>query len=282
VSLAGRELAARTTRRTDDGRIRLGYFSGSATHDEDWRAIEPAVTALMHRDPRVELWLVGPLSTSTVLDRFGDRVTRVLPVPWQDLPQLLAQVDVNLAPLEATPFTAGKSAIKWLEAALVGTPTIATATPPFRDAVVDGETGLLVEPGADWSDALARVCDEPHVARLWGVQSRSSALSAYSPEMQADRYHAYFSAVLEAPRASVDLGALRAARADEGFPRGLGLDLEPYPFEPALASLELDPPRGAEAIATTRRGVRRTALTGRRYYRGAARRLTRMRPEGDR
>lgn len=277
VSRAGREIAARTARRAPDGRIRLGYFSGSATHDEDWREVEPAVLALLESDPRVDLWLVGPLATGPSLDRFGDRIVRVPPVAWQELPALLAAVDVNLAPLDATPFTAGKSAIKWLEAALVGTPTIATATPPFRAAVAAGGTGLLVEPGGDWAEPLDRLVSDGELRARVGEQARLAALAGWSPEAQAERYHAFFTAALAGPRATTDLAALRRVRDREGISRGFGLDLEPYPFDDDLAALELPVPRGVEPWTRARRAVRSTALRGRRYYRGAARRVRRLR-----
>ena len=273
VSRLGREIAAGTVRRAPDGRIRLGYFSGSATHDEDWREAEPAVLDLLESDARVDLWLVGPLATGPALDRFGDRVVRVLPVPWQELPELLASVDINLAPLDVTPFTSGKSAIKWLEAALVGTPTIATATPPFRDAVVDGHSGLLVEPGGDWAAALDRLVSDNALRASVGEGARTAALEGYSPEVQAERYHSFFTAALDGPRAVVDRQALRRVRDAEGLPRGFGFDLEAYPFDAAATALELATPRGADALAGTRRSVRAAGLFGRRYYRGAVRRI---------
>src|SRR5262249_23198414 len=49
-----------------------------------------------------------------------------------------------------------------IEAAACGTPTVATAVPGLRDAVRDGETGLLVPPGdvAALRDAIGRVCND--------------------------------------------------------------------------------------------------------------------------
>ena len=64
--------------------------------------------------------------------------------PGSSCPALLRDLDVNLAPLApGSRFNEAKSAIKWLEAALVETPTVATPTEPFREAIDHGDTGLL-------------------------------------------------------------------------------------------------------------------------------------------
>ena len=45
---------------------------------------------------------------------------------WRQLPQLIASVDINIAPLQDTVFNRAKSENKWVEAALVKVPTIAS------------------------------------------------------------------------------------------------------------------------------------------------------------
>ena len=115
------------------GPVRVGYLSGTTTHDEDWSFVEPAVVAVLdaHRD--VELWLGGHLPPTPELDRFGPRVRRVPFLPWTQLPAVIRQLDVNLAPLApGSRFNEAKSAIKWLEAALCATPTIASPDPTLR------------------------------------------------------------------------------------------------------------------------------------------------------
>ena len=63
---------------------------------------------------------------------------------WQGLPNIVAQIDINLAPLELdNPFCQAKSEIKFTEAALVGVPTVASPTQAFVYAMRDGEDGLL-------------------------------------------------------------------------------------------------------------------------------------------
>ena len=63
--------------------------------------------------------------------------------------RVLRTLDVNLAPLApGSVFNEAKSAIKWLEAALVATPTVASPTEPYVAAIDHGRTGLLAaEPG---------------------------------------------------------------------------------------------------------------------------------------
>jgi len=50
---------------------------------------------------RIDERTAGFLALDARFEPFSDRVTRVEYLPWQRLPELLATVDVNLAPLDA-------------------------------------------------------------------------------------------------------------------------------------------------------------------------------------
>src|SRR5690606_18354725 len=111
--------------------------------------------------PDVELWLGGLLEPGPGVAALGRRLVRTPMRPWWELPDVLRDVDVNLAPLApGGRFNEAKSAIKWLEAALVGTPTIATPTQPFREAIEPGVTGLLATTHDEWVEALGRLVDD--------------------------------------------------------------------------------------------------------------------------
>ena len=110
---------------------------------------------------------------------------------WHDLPDVLRDLDVNLAPLEpGSRFNDAKSAIKWLEAALVATPTIASPSAPFRDAIEAGRTGWLADDPAEWADAArARprtTADRPHAGRR--PRPTRARCCGWSPHLQGDRY----------------------------------------------------------------------------------------------
>ena len=156
------------------GPLRVGYFSGTTTHDADWRHIERSVIEVLEAHPDAELWLGGHLTpTEAVIGRLGDRVRRLPFTAWHRLPALLRDLDVNLAPLEpGSRFNDAKSAIKWLEAALVSTPTIASPSAPFRDAIEDGHTGWLADDPADWATMLERALQDGDLRTLVGARAR--------------------------------------------------------------------------------------------------------------
>ena len=64
----GRQLArvsdAQLRRPRSAGPVRIGYFSGTNTHNEDWAHVEPAVVRVMQLRPDVQLWIGGLLETS--------------------------------------------------------------------------------------------------------------------------------------------------------------------------------------------------------------------------
>ena len=199
----GRELArvsdARVRRPRRPGPVRLGYFSGTNTHNEDWASIEPAVVDVLAARPEVELWVGGLLETTPALAPFAARIRRLPVTPWFDLPALLRDVDINLAPLEAgRTFNEAKSAIKYLEAALVGTVTVASPSEPFREAIEPDVTGLLAAGRAEWADALTRLIDDPGLRHRLGGAAREHVTTTLSPALQGHRYLEILSTAREA------------------------------------------------------------------------------------
>ena len=171
------------------GPLRVGYFSGTTTHNADWAFVEPVLIRLMDERPDLELWLGGHLTPTSDLARHAGRV-RTLPfAAWHDLPGLLRDVDVCLAPLtEDSQFNEAKSAIKWLEAALVETAVVASPTEPFRESVEHGRTGFLPQTRDGWYEAVAALLDDEVLRRRMGTQARREALLRWSPHVQGRVY----------------------------------------------------------------------------------------------
>ncbi|QTN98408.1 glycosyltransferase [Brucella sp. 458] len=134
-------------------KIHIGYFSGSPTHIRDFGIALPAIQRLMDSDPRVTLRVVGFGAFNDEFARFGSRVEYF---PLQDfisLQRVIAEVEINIAPLQENQFTNCKSELKFFEAAICGTLTLASPTFAFKNSIQHGITGFLV-PSYGWDDAL--------------------------------------------------------------------------------------------------------------------------------
>ena len=136
------------------GRIKLGYFSGSASHNADVALIAGALERVMASDARIDLVLVGHVEVEQAFgDRFGgylkghlaDRVTVHPFVDFLTLQELISDVDFNLVPLQVNEFTHCKSELKFVDSAIVGTLTIASPSFAYAEAIRHGENGYLAE-----------------------------------------------------------------------------------------------------------------------------------------
>lgn len=133
--------------------VKIGYFSGSISHNENFELIKPAIKQLLTKYSNVQLHIVGILDIPQDMKPFENQIVTHDYVDWDKLPALISEVDINLAPLVNSIFNRAKSEIKWIEAALVKVPTVASKIGAFSDAIIDGETGLLATDD-EWFDKL--------------------------------------------------------------------------------------------------------------------------------
>ena len=143
----------------DTGKIRIGYFSGSITHNADFEMILPAIVRILKENPSVELHVVGELDIPDQLKENEKQIVKRGFVNWEKLPDLIGSVDINLAPIEVNIFNEAKSENKWVEAALVKVPTVASNFGAFRRMIEQGRTGLLCDEVDDWYKAIKKLID---------------------------------------------------------------------------------------------------------------------------
>ena len=126
-----------------NGKLRIGYFSGSITHNEDFEMVLGAILRLMDEFPELELVIIGELTIPDILKKYGDRIISKGFMSWEKLPWLVASVDINLAPIKQSIFNEAKSENKWLEAALVKVATVASNVGAFKQIIEHDNTGVL-------------------------------------------------------------------------------------------------------------------------------------------
>ena len=162
----------------------IGYFSGTPTHNRDFELVSTALARVMTRHHDVRLLIVGFLDVGPALRGFGDRIDILPLTDFLTLQTLIANTGINIVPLQTNVFSNSKSELKYFEAAIVETPTLATPTYSFRLAIDDGVNGYLVD-AYDWEDRIEQAVRGD--LDLAGVSERGleHVLRWYTPAAQA-------------------------------------------------------------------------------------------------
>jgi glycosyltransferase involved in cell wall biosynthesis len=159
-----------------DGRIHLGYFSGTPTHNRDFALIAQPLARLMDEDERLALRVVGFLDLGPDLDRHRARIDSIPLQDFINLQRKIGEVEINLVPLQDNVFTNCKSELKWFEAAIVGAVTVASPTDVFRRAIEHGVNGWLA-PAHAWEEVLRQAIEGgPTLWRAIGSRARADAI----------------------------------------------------------------------------------------------------------
>lgn len=144
----------------DKNKIILGYFSGSITHNDDFKLILPVIKNILTKYQNVYLKIVGILDVPIELAEFKDKILTESFTEWTKLPKLISEIDVNLAPLEESIFNEAKSENKWVEAALVRVPTISSNVGAFAEMVTHDENGILCSSINEWEHNLIKLIED--------------------------------------------------------------------------------------------------------------------------
>ncbi|MCQ0988467.1 glycosyltransferase [Jiella marina] len=170
-------------------RVTIFYGSGTKAHKQDFQ--ELVVPALLHLarkyGDRISIVLAGYMTAGPKLQEIEDQLI-LLPPVW-DVHQYwstLSAADINLAVLKPAPTTDVKSEIKWLEAAMLGIPSVVSDTALYRDILDDGVDGLLCRTPEDWTRALERLVKDADLRRRVGEKAREKALTRYSIPAMAE------------------------------------------------------------------------------------------------
>ena len=134
--------------------IIIGYFGDSIIHNSDFNLIFPAIKRILKEFNYIKLMIVGKLKLSDDFKEISSKIITHKIVNWTNLPELIANVDINIIPFEENIFNEAKSEIKWIEASLVKVPTIASNIGSFKANIKNGKTGLLCSNVEDWYNAL--------------------------------------------------------------------------------------------------------------------------------
>lgn len=206
-------LKQRSNRRENDF-TRIGYLSGTRTHQGDFRLVYPALMAVLREQPDVRLVIVGALDVEEFpgLAPFLDQIDLLPLRPWTELPAAIANIDINLICLEQTPFNEGKSNLKYFEAALLRVPSIASPTRIHCENIRHGHNGLLAGSTEEWYAGLKELVSSVERREQMGEHALEQVLNRYVPLATAVAAMEAYQQILEWHRGpGVEGGSARAA-----------------------------------------------------------------------
>lgn len=170
----------------DPAVIKIGYFSGTKTHQKDFEVVSSALVRILEEYNNVMLSIGGFLELDHRFNAFSTRVERLPYVDWKELPFNIAKVDINMAPLEPdNPFCEAKSELKYFEAALLKIPTIASPTEAYKWAIRSGENGLLASTEEEWYRSLKVLIENLSLRKTLGEKAYEMVVKTYTPHVQA-------------------------------------------------------------------------------------------------
>jgi Glycosyltransferase len=153
----------------------------------------PTLIRAMRRLPHIPCHLrVG----STWVQRHSDHEDKTLPpnvrlqpfVPPSVLRRCYEESRFIIVPIKAsTQWSAGCTSVQAAQA--MGKPVIATRRPGLSEYLIDGETGILVEPGDDrgMAEAIAMLWNDPQRVVRMGRNAREWIASRHSLDQWLDR-----------------------------------------------------------------------------------------------
>lgn len=195
ISIQEMELADEILKKEkkDDGFVRIGYFSGTLSHNKDFATITDALVQIMERYPRVKLYLAGPLDIESKLEKYKNRIETMPFVSRDKYYKNIYEADINLAPLEiGNQFCESKSEIKFIEAGILKIPTVAVRNRTYIEAIADGEDGFLADNPNEWVQKIGRLVENKKLRRDMGEKARIKVLEKYSVKNSRNgKYYEY-------------------------------------------------------------------------------------------
>jgi hypothetical protein len=176
---------------------RIGYFSGSNTHDSDFNWIAPALGQLMSQYPQTRLTMMGHIQADDFIRRHAKQIDRE---PYSDYDGYLTKLnscDIAIAPQSCmNDFTRAKSAVKFLEAGLHRVPVIATPIPEMMHYITHDENGWLARDYKEWLTCLNHVRDISKTNRA-GEQAYRTVIGRGSGSAVGTRLHQILQSIIE-------------------------------------------------------------------------------------
>lgn len=192
------EIIAIKDSKNDSSKFYIGYFSGSNSHARDLGVIEASLLQLMEKYDNIYLYIVGYMNLSSELEKLKESGRVIIHpfVSYQELEYLIASVDINVIPLQINQFNECKSELKYFEASIVNTITVACNNSVYSKIIKDGKNGFLAN-SYEWYSKLENIY--LHYDKMSNIikQARIDCIKEYGCNNQKDKLEKLFDQMIE-------------------------------------------------------------------------------------
>ena len=175
----------------------IGYFSGSNSHKRDLETIEDDLIKMMSKYDNVYLKIVGLMELSEPLKHWEEKGRIIIEdfVPYLELPYKIANVDVNIIPLQNNEFNACKSELKYFEASIVETITCASDNEVYKAVIHNKKDGFICS-DYNWYETLEYIYLHPEESRKIAKAAYKKSIKQYSSSNQQEKIETIYNQLL--------------------------------------------------------------------------------------
>jgi len=177
-----------THKKSSDGIVKIVYGSGTSTHDEDFMEVADALIKTLKKYPNVRFYIHGILNLPSSFEAVDSQVVKIPFIEIGEYYDQLSSYDINIAPLEKTIFNDAKSNIKYLEASIFKTPTIASKVAEFQKIIDNGKNGFLAQNKEEWYKALEELINDSELRVKMGENAYESVMKEYTIQNIAQNF----------------------------------------------------------------------------------------------
>lgn len=214
-------------------------WGGSVGHFADLYAIAPSLQRWLNNHPNVHLALMTHELAKSFFDLAPERFHFTNFSSLSDYLRFLKSLDIGLAPLLPTDYNRGRSDVKFLEYAVSGVPGIYADLDPYRDSVVEGQTGFLYSTPRQMLERLEQLVADAELRQ----RIRSQAHQYVSEERRLEKHIAtrleFYRRLLPASPVGFELPAEILAATEVS---GRYLQLRPQATEEVFLAAQESPP----------------------------------------
>jgi len=168
------------------------FWSGSNTHNEDFKVCINALTRIFAERDDVELFIMGgcPESLAKSMQPFMDRILVCQGMHTEayfNYLQFNLDADIGLIPLTNSIFNYSKSTCKGLEYTLAGIPIIASDYPPYSDVYENEKDALLCRNEEDWYEKINILLENKKMRDELIKNARKKAVEKFNLRKNATR-----------------------------------------------------------------------------------------------